>query len=107
MIIASSIAYFHFYCTTLDGFVNQCFHDTLFTNAGVAELEYATALGAVSRKGLWVRLPPPAPKLTFFMPRGTFQNFSLKFIDIMVCFVVFRVLTRVLASVRYRKVFFA
>lgn len=33
-------------------------------HAGVAELEYAIDLRSIARKGLRVRLPPPAPNLT-------------------------------------------
>lgn len=32
--------------------------------AGVAELVYARDSKSRSRKGLWVRVPPPAPALT-------------------------------------------
>lgn len=34
--------------------------------AGVAELAYATHSKCVARKGLWVRIPPPAPRLIAF-----------------------------------------
>ena len=41
----------------------------LIQNAGVAELADALASGASPRKGVWVQVPSPAPKLLVF-PRS-------------------------------------